>query len=203
MFRSFTWLASIAALTAVPSIAAAQTFSGPRVEAVAGWNHVDGEAQERSGDGVAYGASAGYDLQAGHVVGGALAEITDASGSACTDLLKLGAVQGENCLHNGRGVFAGARLGYVIGEKSLLYVLGGYANVRQRASYTGRPDASTPELQVSRSSSRSRDGYRLGAGIEHAVSGRAFLKVEYRYTDAGDAPSAEQHQVVTGVGIRF
>lgn len=70
-------------------------------------------------------------------------------------------------------------------------------------SYKAGPGASIPELQKDILSKRDTDGYRLGTGVEHAISKKAFLKAEYRYTNVGNAPSSQQHQVVTGVGIRF
>jgi outer membrane immunogenic protein len=182
--------------------AVAQTFTGPHVEAVVGWNHIEGKTEGRGGDGVVYGASAGYDLRAGRVVAGPLAEITDASGSSCRNV-GAGVPQGTSCVQNGLSLFGGGRIGMVVGEGTLLYVLGGYVNARERNSYKASPNASIPYLQKDMVFRRNVDGYRVGTGIEHAISNHAFLKAEYRYADVGDAPSSQQHQVVTGVGIRF
>ena len=62
------------------------------------------------------------------------------------------------------------------------------------------------------------DGYRVGAGVEYALTGQSFVKLEYRYSNysdaeidfGGDAPNTDnfdidtdRHQVVAGVGFRF
>src|SRR3546814_18059784 len=61
------------------------------------------------------------------------------------------------------------------------------------------------------------DGYRLGAGVEQKVGSNAYAKVEYRYSNYGDARlefanggntdnfsvDTDRHQVVAGVGWRF
>jgi len=192
-------LAFAAALIATPGLAAAEPFEGPHVEAVAGWNHVEKDGHARSGDGVVYGGSLGYDIRSGKVAGGALAEINDSSGSACSDLEVQGKVAGKFCSHSGRSIFAGARLGFVAGEHTLLYVLGGYVNVRQRESFEGGKGAPLAD----RSFSKNRDGFRVGAGAERAISKQAFIKAEYRYTDVKGNSGAGQHQILTGVGIRF
>lgn len=191
-----------AALLSIPAVASAQSFSGPHAEAIVGWNHVDGPNRERSGDGVTYGGGIGYDLRSGQLVGGVMAEMADSSGSTCKDLLVLGTVDGTGCTHNGRAAFVGGRVGFVVGEHNMIYVLGGYVNVRQNNSYEGVKGGTM--LFADFHDKRSRDGYRVGAGIERELAGKAFLKAEYRYTDIADGNvGSRQHQVTTGVGLRF
>jgi outer membrane immunogenic protein len=202
MFGFVIRLLLMGASVAYCTSAFAQTFTGPHVEAVAGWNRIEGKAEGRGDDGAVYGVSAGYDLRVGRIVAGPVAEITDASGSSCVNV-GAGVPQGISCVHNGRSVFGGGRLGLVVADGTMMYVLGGYVNTRERMSYKAGPGASIPELQKDILSKRDTDGYRLGTGVEHAISKKAFLKAEYRYTNVGNAPSSQQHQVVTGVGIRF
>ena len=61
------------------------------------------------------------------------------------------------------------------------------------------------------------DGYRLGAGVEQAISENTFAKIEYRYSKYSegeiDVPNGadsdrfdldlDRHQVVASVGLRF
>ena len=62
------------------------------------------------------------------------------------------------------------------------------------------------------------DGYRLGAGLEYAMSPNSFAKFEYRYSNYsegevdfdGDLPDSDRfdvdldrHQIMAGVGVRF
>ena len=61
------------------------------------------------------------------------------------------------------------------------------------------------------------DGYRVGAGVEHAMGRKAYVKAEYRYSNYGDARleyangantdnfsvDTDRHQVVIGAGVRF
>ena len=45
------------------------------------------------------------------------------------------------------------------------------------------------------------DGVRVGAGVEHQLTSRAFVKAEYRYSNYEQGVS--RNQVVAGVGLRF
>ena len=61
------------------------------------------------------------------------------------------------------------------------------------------------------------DGWRAGVGLEQSLGGKAYAKVEYRYSNYGQArleyPSGgntnnfsvdtDRHQLVAGVGVRF
>ena len=42
------------------------------------------------------------------------------------------------------------------------------------------------------------DGYRVGAGVEYALTGQSFVKLEYRYSNYSDAEIAE---LALGVGL--
>ena len=116
-----TALALVAA-TATPAFAQDGTFTGPRAEVVAGWDHVGGLGDGESG--FAYGGAIGYDKQLGNVVIGADAEIT-------------GSTTEETGVSAGRDLYAGARLGVVVPGSNLVYGKGGYTNARVSFAGTG------------------------------------------------------------------
>jgi outer membrane immunogenic protein len=170
-----TSVLALIAATATPAFAqddsaAPATFTGPRVEAVAGWDHVGAFGDGESG--VVYGGAAGFDKQLGQVVIGAEGEIT-------------GSTVKDSGVHAGRDLYAGARVGFVVGNSTLIYGKGGYTNARVSFSGTGV----------------NYDGYRVGAGVEHDF-GRFYGKVEYRYSRYEDA-DLNRDQVVAGLGVRF
>lgn len=110
---------SALALMAVATPAFAQEeaapFTGPRAEALVGWDHVG--AYEEGEDGVTFGGAIGYDAQVSSIVLGAEAEVTGAT----TDLDPVKA---------GRDLYAGVRIGFVAGDSTLIYGKGGYTNAR-------------------------------------------------------------------------
>ncbi len=86
-----------------------------------------------------------------------------------------------------------ARAGYFVTEKALLYVRGGYADIRTRTS-TATNMVTTSNL----------DGWLAGGGIEYAVTDHINARLEYRYTDAGSKGSThERQQVLVGASYRF
>ncbi len=203
MFKYLTGAALLASAAATPAFAQEVTgdepFTGPHVEALIGYDNVDGE------DGVAYGIGAGFDFQAGGVIIGAEGEYMDAttrrradSAFVAGDSLRVGA---------GRDLYVGARIGFAASPTTLIYGKGGYTNARQRTRYDNGAGTVT-------SGGNNLDGYRLGAGVEQkfALFGPSgFVKAEYRYSNykninVGGANvdiDADRHQGVVGVGVRF
>ncbi|NIJ19427.1 outer membrane immunogenic protein [Sphingomonas naasensis] len=116
-----TALALVAA-TATPAFAQDGSFTGPRAEVVAGWDHVGGLGDGESG--FAYGGAIGYDQQLGNVVIGADAEITGST----TERADVSA---------GRDLYAGVRAGFVVPGAILVYGKGGYTNARVSFAGTG------------------------------------------------------------------
>jgi outer membrane immunogenic protein len=219
MKKTLILVASGAALASVPAMAQDRsTFTGPRVEAVVGYDvskagsSVDDDANvenDQSIDGFVYGIGAGYDFDLGGVVVGAEAELTASSAKTEFDN---GDFEGFGFGHvkANRDIYVGARVGARVGPEMLLYAKGGYTN----AKFDLLSSDGTTELRQDLDA----DGWRIGAGGEYALSERTFAKLEYRYSNYnkgevdfdGGIPDSERfdmdldrHQVVAGVGMRF
>lgn len=171
------------------------SFTGPRAEAVVGWDHVKGEGAG-SVDGALYGGQIGYDFQAGSAVLGVEGEIT---GSTARRTENNVLVAGDSArLSTGRDLYVGGRVGFTVGGKALIYAKGGYTNAKLNSRYT----SGTTDIRFD----DNVDGWRAGAGAEVKLNDKVYLKGEYRYSqykndDAGI--DAKRHQVVGGVGVRF
>ena len=210
----------ILGVTAAASIALGATcanaddgpYTGFRVEAQGGWDHIGTTAklsydnavfQEAKGseNGVTYGANVGYDndMGAGFVLG-TEAGINWSSIKYCT------VFGGDDraCAKPGREIEVGIRAGKQFGDTGpLVYGKVAYVNGQVK----GHDDASDLRLQDNRS------GVRLGVGIEDKISRHVYVKAEYRYTDFkaykfavdGDALKVDfdRNQVIAGVGYLF
>ena len=192
--RSFAYplllLAGVAA-AASPAFAQADApFTGARVEGLVGWDHpVSNPGHD---DAVTYGVAAGYDMQMGGALVGIEAEAMDSDAKSCG-----GAETVANprvCLKAGRDLYAGGRVGTVIGSSTLLYAKAGYTNARAQVN----SDNGVEDVRLAKTN---LDGIRVGAGAEYAVGPNSFVKAEYRYSnyEAG----LERHQVLGGFGFRF
>ena len=182
---------------ATPALAQDASFSGPRAEAIVGWDHVgDDSISNGSRDGVVYGGQLGYDYQAGNTVFGIEGEIT---GASTKDTANGVLVAGDRLRASaGRDLYVGGRVGFVAGNRALIYAKGGYTNARFDTHYT----STTSDIE----DHDTVDGWRLGAGTEVMMNDMVYLKGEYRFSkyDSDSAGvNAERHQVVGGVGIRF
>lgn len=175
-----------------------KNFNGPRAEAIVGWDHIkDGSGSGSSSDGVTYGGALGYDFQSGNVVFGAEGEITGASThNTSTSVL---AANDSLRVKAGRDLYAGARVGVVVGNSTLLYAKGGYTNGRVNTRYTA--GATTVR------DGQNLDGWRIGAGAEFKLTDKMYAKAEYRYSNYdnlnGTSIDVDRHQVVGGIGVRF
>lgn len=161
-----------------PSVTGAP-FNGFHVEALGGWDRL--QADHAHDDGALYGVGGGYDLRRGNLVFGVEGEASDS-----TQKESFGGVT----QHAARDLYAGGRIGTVIGGSNLLYAKAGYTNARYTLSGAGTGTFAHGDL----------DGVRVGAGIEHDI-GPAFLKAEYRYSNYEQGVT--RNQVVGGVGLRF
>jgi outer membrane immunogenic protein len=195
---------ALVATTALATPALAQdkdpSFTGPRAEAIAGWDRVaDGQSGSHGQDGVVYGGAAGYDFQLGHVVLGFEGEATGSTNKdTTTDLV----VAGDRFrVSAGRDLYAGGRIGFVAGSRTLIYAKGGYTNARINTTYVNAGTTVRDNANL--------DGWRAGAGAEYMISNNIYLKGEYRYSNynhlhgSNASLDLDRHQVVGGVGIRF
>ena len=212
-------VATLLAGAAVASPALAQgtnpTFTGPRVEAILGYDHVgagsdidtENGRDDQSIDGLLYGVGVGYDVAVGGAVLGVEGEWTDSTAKSDrrdpTDQFGFGRVS------QGRDLYVGARAGILANPATLLYVKGGYTNSRLNvlAGDTNQSTDTAFEL----------DGWRVGGGVERAINANTFAKVEYRYSNYTDGQidyadgatsreftvDTDRHQVVASVGMRF
>jgi outer membrane immunogenic protein len=100
-----------------------------------------------------------------------------------------------------------AKLGYLINNKTLFYVNGGWANAEIKRNYMDC--CFTPPYK------NWQDGWTLGAGGEYSIYQNLTAKIEYRYTDLGDKqisrPTASvyekqsfyQNELTAGIAYHF
>ena len=186
---------ALLAATAVATPALAQdgtTFTGPRIEGIVGWDQLRNHGHEQ---GVAYGVGAGYDVQMGGAVVGLEGELSTADTRhrqydvyATGDRLTAKA---------GRDLYVGARIGKVVGGRTLLYAKAGYTNQRARLIYD---DGTSAGLNNFRDHT-DLNGVRVGAGAEYALNRNSYLKAEYRYSNYEQGFS--RNQLIGGFGVRF
>jgi outer membrane immunogenic protein len=164
--------------------------SGFRVEAITGYEDSSFDSV-RGGNGLLYGVGIGYDVAAGRMRFGLEGEASDSTAKDCSTI-----AGNTVCSRAGRDLYAGARVGGMIGDKVLLYGKVGYTNYRFSTRFTfpaGGPVTAHPEV----------DGLRLGAGTEIAVGAKTFFKAEYRFSNYEASDNFDKHQAVVGFGLRF
>ena len=197
--------AAIAAVAATPAFAQDEAkpvsvFVGP----VVGWDHVrlsDG-GDSATDDGVLYGVNAGADFVVGQgaMFVGVEGEVTDSNTSENVDDI---VAPGDTAsIDAGRNLYAGLRLGTGVGDKTKVYLKGGYSNARFNGTYDDGVDVYRGHDDLK--------GWVLGAGVEAKLS-PVMLRLEYRYTNYGrvniegldTGVNAERHQVVAGAFFAF
>jgi outer membrane immunogenic protein len=218
-------LAAGTALTATPALAQdapAETnpvFTGPRIAVLGGYDAIrpgssadsDLDGDDQTVDGFLYGAEIGYDIAAGGALIGIEGEINDSTGkvevnSTDPDFFGFGSVKTD------RDLYVGLRAGILASPRTLIYAKGGYTNAKLDVIASDGTTDVEGDFKL--------DGYRVGAGIEHAIGNsflsNGFVKLEYRYSNYGDAKfdfdggatddfdiDTDRHQIVAGIGIRF
>jgi outer membrane immunogenic protein len=202
---------------AVPAAAQDGDFTGPRVEALIGYDSVrpgstvdidNADDIDQTIDDVAYGVGIGYDFDMGNAVVGIEGEWLESEAS--TDFSTTGFnTFGVSNIDAGRDLYVGARAGFKIAPSTLLYAKGGYTNAKMNILATDNTTDVKSNINL--------DGWRVGAGIEQQLAGNLFLKGEYRYSQykegEAEAPSGltsdrfdvdlDRHQVMFGAGLRF
>ena len=160
MNRILSLALAATAFAATPAMAqdAAPTFTGPRVGVNIGFadDNIFGT------EAFTYGADVGYDFAAGGAILGVTAEIEDSKD-----------IKRELALT--------ARAGARVGTNGLLYVAGGYSNIRVFG------------VNV--------DGFRLAAGGDVASGAKASVKLEQRYGNY--QYGLDLYQTMIGAGLRF
>jgi len=191
-------LAALVAGTAVtPAFAQSATdtgrFTGPRVEAIVGYDTTKDDGEGR--DGAVYGIGAGYDVQVGSLVVGVGAEASKSTIDQCVN----GAVAAgdELCIEAGRELTVGGRAGFLLGSNALVYGHAGYTNARVDVDYTPVTGGANPFA----GQDSTLDGVRVGGGLEVGLGTNAFAKAEYRYSNYEQG--FDRHQIVGGIGLRF
>ena len=190
-------------------------FTGPRAGVILGYDRLQpcqvpnsNIDDSNSASGLVYGGDVGYDIASGRWVFGAEGEVTGSTGKVTNNPSAAGAL-GYGRVKAGRDLYAGARIGYRVAPSTLLYAKGGYTN--QRLDLV----ASDGTTETGRHFNL--DGWRAGAGLEQSLGGKAYAKLEYRYSNYDKArleyPSGgntnnfsvdtDRHQIVAGVGVRF
>lgn len=222
--RKFILAASLATSAAVPAFAqdapVNPIFTGPRIAVLGGYDAIrpgssedsDLDGDDQTVDGFLYGGEIGYDIAVGRALVGVEGEISDSTGrvsvnSSDPDFFGFGRVSTD------RDLYVGARAGVLVTPRALLYAKAGYTNARLNVVASDGTTSQRGNFKL--------DGYRLGAGVEYAMGSsflpNAFVKLEYRYSNYGDARfdyngggttdsfdiDTDRHQVVAGVGIRF
>lgn len=202
MKKILTSATIVAAFAAIAAPAHAETYNGPYVGVTAGWERneiadsivgrqpVDAEA---SRDALVLGGYAGYNYKAtDRIVIGAEAGFT-----ATVDDRARALSAGQALTIDPRYSFdLSARAGYLVTEKALVYLRGGYANTRVR---TTLETANGPVRN-----SDNLDGWQLGGGLEYAITDRISARAEYRYSDFGNQGGQyDRHQTLLGVSYNF
>lgn len=209
---------AVAAPAMAQNVGPAEPFTGFHVEALAGYDvskagsSIDDDVNEdndQSIDGFAYGVGAGYDFRMNNFVIGPEAEVT---WSTAKTSFEDGDFEGFGIgnVKTNRDIYVGARVGYVVSPQTMVYAKGGYTN----AKFDVRNAIGTTDTNRDLDA----DGWRIGAGVEQAISNNVFAKLEYRYSNyekgeldyTGDSPDGQRfdldldrHQVMAGVGVRF
>ena len=192
--RKYILAALLAGSVAAPAFAQqAPTFSGVRVEGLAGYDTTDVEGE--GSNGIAYGAALGYDIRSGNAVFGVEGEVSDSTLDECVEDVDL--TGDELCVQAGRDLYIGGRAGFVVGRNLLIYGKAGYTNGRVAIDY----EDGTAGTALDFEQGENLDGVRAGAGVEFALGTNAYVKTEYRYSNYEQG--FDRHQVVGGFGFRF
>ncbi|MFA7440977.1 MAG: outer membrane beta-barrel protein [Sphingomonadaceae bacterium] len=193
--------AAAAAVIGLAGAASAEPFNGPYIGGQIGWQKDKASIDVGPGkltdnqDAFTGGVFAGYDakLSENFVLGG---EVGFDLGGKTSDRYD---IKPRNTIN------VSARAGVLASPQTLIYARGGYASGRYRFFNSDADRFST-----------SRDGWQIGAGVEHAFTDNISSRIEYRYSDFGDPSnrlreagynlddaSLKRHQVTLGVAYRF
>lgn len=204
-----------AAAVATPALAQeVAPFTGARAGVLLGYDRLQpgsgpssNISSANNADGLLYGGDIGYDANLGSVVIGAEGEITGSTAKV-TNATTSGAI-GYGRVKQGRDLYVGGRIGFLASPDTMIYAKAGYTNARL--------DLTANNGTTTTGNHYNLDGYRLGAGVEHHLTAATYAKIEYRYSNYGNARltyangattnnfdvDSDRHQIVAGVGFRF
>jgi outer membrane immunogenic protein len=193
------------ALTLFAASARAQDFAGPRVEVSAGYGALQSQRRyedfPKTLEGAHGRAAIGYDARlTERLVLGIEASVGASRGAEVT------AMPGNDSFtfRPGRDLDVLGRIGYQLGTRTLVYVKAGWANASVKLVQREFVGNGQYETTTSRADN---DGPRLGAGVEHLLTGTVYAKAEYRHTWFGDGysylPGTHRDQLLLGAGLRF
>lgn len=124
--------------------------------------------------GIFGGGTIGADYQLGRVVFGAFGDYNfssiDTKAGASID----GTSVFSAAIEEGDSWLVAGRLGYLVGDRALIYVLGGYSQMDMKYKIAGEDDVS-----------KTFSGWVLGAGGEYALTQNVFLGLEYQHFFGG------------------
>ena len=211
-----TLASSIGLSLAAPAMAQdAGPFTGPRAGVILGYDGLrpgdtEGSAirADRGSDGLLYGGDIGYDIAFNNLVIGAEGEITGSTGRVTNDPVDPNDF-GYGRVKPGRDLYVGGRIGVLAGPQTLIYGKVGYTNARLDLTRDDTTTVTGRHFNL--------DGFRIGAGVERELTPNTYAKLEYRYSNYGDARleyldgentsnfsvDTDRHQVAAGVGFRF
>lgn len=217
--RTLIFASLVAATVATPAFAQdadKPPFTGPRVGVLLGYDGLrPGSTQDSSirgdrngADGFLYGGDIGYDIALGSIVVGAEGEVNGSTGNVSNSPVDAAAL-GFGRVKTGRDLYAGGRVGFLVSPNTMIYAKGGYTNARLDLTASDGATETGRHFNL--------DGYRVGAGVERQITARTYAKLEYRYSNYGDARleypngantsnfgiDTDRHQVVLGLGFRF
>lgn len=181
--KKFVIIAALSTVAATPALAQDATASvpaGPRLEAVTGYDKVNVDGVKKGG--AAFGLGVGYDAPVASTVS------LGVDAEAAMSSVKKEVFPGET-IKAGRDLYAGARASFAVSNNANLYVKGGYTNAKVK--YDGSLGTASENLE----------GYRLGAGAQVGLGGKAYVGAEYRYSNYDQ--DTTRNQVVATIGTRF
>lgn len=187
---------------AFPGIASAEPFNGPYIGAQLGLNRdkvgtIDSELGDlslrRSKDSFVGGIYGGYDRK---VAPSAVLGVEAGFSVTSSDTIKRTSGTAVSRINPMHAFDLSARAGYLVTDATLLYVRGGYQNVRAKTSF----ETGTVALR----DKETFGGWLVGAGVERSVADAVTARLEYRYSDlSGGDGKFDRHQALIGIAYRF
>lgn len=197
---SISGLALVATAT-MTGVARAEMFNGPSVGVQAGWQenklrnprtNLGVAAIDSSKDSAILGGFVGYDKRLGKLVFGGEAGLNFGTSDTMSSATGVNRIS----IDPKRSFDLTARAGYLVNATTLVYGRAGYTNDRIHTTLTSASGTA--------SASEDRDGWLVGAGVEHALTDKVSARLEYRYADLSNGHGKyDRNQVMTGVVFHF